>query len=85
MRFNTKGSSPSVRQLGRFSLPMAAWSSMTFSGKGNSCAGQTHRQPNAEGSVHIPYSAQNPGKNMHWGNRRQALRFASIHRAGSAR
>jgi len=49
MRFNTKGSSPSVRQLGRFSLPMAAWSSMTFSGKGNSCAGQTHRQPNAEG------------------------------------
>jgi outer membrane receptor for ferrienterochelin and colicin len=48
---------------------------------GNSFRGNEQTDPKEAGSLHIPYSDQNPGRNIARGNRSMAFRFASIHRS----
>ncbi len=50
--------------------------SSTFWAKGNSFSPQTDWEPNAEGSVHIPYSDQKPGRKIASGKVRMALRLS---------
>ena len=72
------------------SMPSQAGSGFTISsmslvlfiiGKayGNSSDFQEHLAPKAEGSVHIPYSDQNPGKNIASGKVSIAFIFESNH------
>jgi hypothetical protein len=56
-----------------------AFPGLSFRANGGSSSCQQHLEPKAEGSVHIPNSDQNPGRNKTSGNRRTALRFASNH------
>jgi hypothetical protein len=53
---------------------------MIFSAKGNSSGGKMQRVPKAEGSVHIPNSDQNPGRNIQSGNDFSTFPFASNQR-----
>ncbi len=58
---------------------------MIFSANGSSSSCQTYSLPKAEGSVHMPYSAQNPGRNRTSGNSPCAFRLASSHFASSSK
>ena len=83
-RRSISGNSPSVRGFGRAVSPNGCSQFSVLSANGRSFSRHTHFAPNADGSVHIPNSDQNPGKTARFGNRFVARRFASSHIASDA-
>ena len=75
----TKGAKPSVCGFGLVKLSIWEISVIISPAKGISFSCHVHFAPNAEGSVHIPNSDQNPGRKITSGNSRTALRLASNH------
>ena len=73
----TKGSKPCLRGSGFSRRSTSAGESSTFLAKGNSFSPHMETEPKAEGSVHIPYSDQNPGRKIVSGKVRMALRLSS--------
>src|SRR5664279_3579295 len=67
-RFIENGRRPSVLTFGFNSPEIFSALVLILAGCGKSFSLHTSLEPNAEGSVHIPNSAQNPGKNMTSGN-----------------
>ena len=80
-RLSMKGSRPSVAGSGSARSSICATSRIVFSANGNSFLWNTHLAPKADGSVHMPNSDQNPGRNMTSGKVSMALRLASNHSA----
>ncbi len=76
-RLSMKGRSPSVAGSGTCRSAICATSVMILSANGNSLAGNWHREPKAEGSVHMPNSDQKPGRNQMSGNVASARLWAS--------
>ena len=66
-----------MRGLGFSSWSTSAGERSTFLAKGNSFGSQTDTEPKADGSVHMPYSDQKPGRKMALGNARIAFRLSS--------
>src|SRR5665647_1071563 len=81
----TNGSRPSVLTLGFASEEIASTVHCNFTGWGKSSSVQTSLAPKAEGSVHMPYSVQKPGRNMASGKVLCAVRLASNHVSRSAK
>ena len=73
-RRRTSGIRPSVSGSGRFSRPHSAGTSSRCRSDGGESARHTMPAPNALGSLAIPYSTQNPGRNTTSGKRAMTFR-----------
>jgi len=74
----TNGGNPCLRGSGGSRRSTSAGDRSTALANGNSFSPHSGSDPNAEGSVHIPYSDQNPGSSNDRGNVRMACRLASM-------
>ena len=77
------GSRPCLRGSGCSRRSMSAIDRSTGIANGNSSSPQTGSEPKAEGSVHIPYSDQNPGSISVPGNAWMAARLALMNTSSS--
>ena len=74
-RLIIKGNRPSVLTFGWGRESASSIPEITFSAWGRLLSRKTILEPNADGSVHIPYSDQKPGMNQTSGNKLTAFRF----------